>query len=54
MDEMCIRDRVRREVTRLQILSIVWHLTVQVSLQKSISVRACVCWFPEGFRQAAM
>ena len=25
-----------------------------VSLQKSISVRACVCWFPEGFRQAAM
>ena len=28
--------------------------SAQVSLQRSISVRACVYWFPEGSRQAAI
>ena len=30
------------------------EVEAQVNLQRSISVRACVCWFPEDSRQAAM
>ncbi len=40
--------------SRLQILSTVWHLTAQASLQSGISARACVFLYPDVSRQEAM
>ena len=42
----------RTETSRLPILLISWHLTEQVSLQRSIFVRGCVYWCPDASRLA--
>ena len=44
--------RARTEMSRLPILLISWHLTEQVSLQRSIFVRGCVYWCPDASRLA--
>ena len=42
----------RTETSRLPILLTSWHLTEQVSLQRSIFVRGCVYWCPDASRLA--
>ena len=44
--------RARTETSRLPILLTSWHLTEQVSLQRSISARGCVYWCPDASRLA--
>lgn len=46
------QERARTEMSRLPILLISWHLTEQVSLQRSIFVRGCVYWCPDASRLA--
>ena len=48
----CRGRRTRTETSRLPILLISWHLTEQVSLQRSIFVRGCVYWCPDASRLA--
>ena len=45
-------DRRGARTSRLPILLISWHLTEQVSLQRSIFVRGCVYWCPDASRLA--
>ncbi len=52
VDRRGARKRARTEMSRLPILLISWHLTEQVSLQRSIFVRGCVYWCPDASRLA--
>ena len=56
---LCVKQAAPEEIRtatrdRPPILSILLHLTEQASLQKSISARECGCWYPGGFRRAAI
>ena len=46
------RGARKSQMSRLPILLISWHLTEQVSLQRSIFVRGCVYWCPDASRLA--